>query len=273
MIHTFRILTYSDTCFPFRFHAEAEPAVNEVLPVNRCEQYENECAALSCPYGKHRVAVDEECSRCECDNPCADYECPDGQQCAVEVSNERSGEFKPECRLINKPGICPRLTASDGVCGRECNTDADCRENNKCCSNGCGFVCVHPAVPTRPTTAPTTPAPVVVYPEDVKASLVPKEKAETDVNTPLGGIAVLRCFATGNPAPNVTWSRNNVVVSATSHSEVDLISSFHPLAGRHQPRTLCFDIQWRFDNCASASNRQWLLCVLGQQWLRRAGEA
>lgn len=166
---------------------------------------------MSCPYGIRRVAADDECTLCECDNPCEGYSCPEGQQCAVEVSSERSGEFNPECRLIDKPGVCPHLTASDGACARECYTDADCRENNKCCSNGCGFVCVHPAIPT---TAPlrTTPAPVVIYPGEVKASLEPKQKAEIDVQTAMGGIAVLRCFATGNPAPNVTWSRNNVVV-------------------------------------------------------------
>lgn len=180
---------------------------------NRCEEFENECNQISCPYGVRRVPVDEECQRCECNNPCSDYACADGEQCAIEISSEVSGQFVPVCRPTNKPGICPQLTANDGVCGRECYTDADCRGDNKCCSNGCGFVCVRPSSPTIRTTAPTTPAPVVVYPGEVQVTLVPKQKPELDVQTPMGGIAVLRCFATGNPAPNVTWSRSNVVVS------------------------------------------------------------
>ena len=205
--------------------SSSEPDItNEVLP-NRCEAYENECNSLSCPYGIRRVPVDDECNRCECNNPCEDYNCAEGQQCAIEVSPEVSGQFIPMCRLINKPGVCPQLTASDGVCGRECYTDADCRSDNKCCSNGCGFVCVRPTPPTIRTTAPTTVAPVIVYPGEVRASLIPKQKPELDVQTPMGGIAVLRCFATGNPAPNVTWSRNNIIVSSQHMQKLKI--NFH----------------------------------------------
>lgn len=182
---------------------------NNVIPTNRCEEYENECRTLACPYGVRHIAVDEECERCECDNPCADYVCPEEEQCAVEVSTLRSGEFTPVCRLINKPGVCPALSTQDGACNRECYNDADCRGDNKCCSNGCGFVCVRPAAPT---SAPRTPAPPLVIPGEIQVALAPKSKQELDIQTPVGGIAVLRCFATGNPAPNVTWSRSNVVV-------------------------------------------------------------
>ncbi|XP_065354306.1 papilin isoform X6 [Calliphora vicina] len=202
-----------------------EPDItNEVLP-NRCESFENECNSMSCPYGVRRVPADDgECQRCECNNPCADHQCHEGQQCAIEVSPNEPGQFVPVCRLINKSGVCPQLSADDGVCGRECYTDADCRDDNKCCSNGCGFVCVRPTPPTVRTTAPTTAAPVVVYPGEVRASLVPKERPELEVQTAMGGIAVLRCFATGNPAPNVTWSRNNVVVD-TNQGRYVLTSS------------------------------------------------
>ncbi|XP_037820569.1 papilin isoform X5 [Lucilia sericata] len=210
-----------ESCYDF---CSKPDITNEVLP-NRCESYENECNSMSCPYGVRRIPVDDdECQRCECNNPCADHECNDGQQCAIEVSPNVPGQFVPVCRLNNKPGLCPLLSADDGICGRECYTDADCRDDNKCCSNGCGFVCVRPTPPTVRTTAPTTAAPVVVYPGEVRASLVPKEKPELDVQTPMGGIAVLRCFATGNPAPNVTWSRNNVVVD-TNQGRYVLTSS------------------------------------------------
>ncbi|XP_004530678.1 papilin isoform X3 [Ceratitis capitata] len=190
------------------------PSENEVLP-NECETFEEECRALRCPFGSRRVPEENtDCTRCICENPCEQYECPEGQQCAVDVSNNADRQFAPVCRETNKTGECPRLTQpTDENCGRECYTDADCREDNKCCSNGCGFVCVHPTQPTtRPRPPVTAAPPVVIYPGEVPAVLEPKKPQEVDVQIPAGGIAVLRCFATGSPPPNVTWSRSNVLI-------------------------------------------------------------
>lgn len=187
-------------------------ATNEVFPTP-CEEYDAECHTLRCPYGLRRVAVDDQCQRCECVNPCAEHPCPEGQKCAIEISASRSGQFLPVCRAITKSGECPILTATGGSCSRECYDDADCRADNKCCANGCSFVCVRPTPPTvRTTPFPTTATPAVIYPGEVKVSLEPKNKQELDVKTPVGGIAVLRCFALGNPAPNVTWFLNNILV-------------------------------------------------------------
>lgn len=202
---------------------DGEPEMtNEVLP-SRCEDFENECRTLRCPYGLRRLQVDGECERCECDNPCAEYSCPDGQKCAVEISNTQSGEFMPVCRLVNKAGDCPQLTSQDNntvgnggaSCSRECYDDADCRSDNKCCHNGCSFVCVRPQstyYPVRPQV-PSATTPAIIYPGEVRATLEPKTKNELDVQTPMGGIAILRCFATGNPTPNITWSFNNLMVN------------------------------------------------------------
>lgn len=130
------------------------------------------------------------------------------------MSNDASRQFAPVCRETNKPGECPRLSQPEGEnCGRECYTDADCREDNKCCSNGCGFVCVRPTQPTSRPRPPVTAAPPVIYPGESPVVLEPKKPQEIDVQTAVGGIAVLRCFATGSPPPNVTWSRSNVLVS------------------------------------------------------------
>lgn len=57
---------------------------------------------------------------------------------------------------VNKPGECPQL-GNNTRCDRECYTDADCREDNKCCTAGCGFVCVSPAGNTTETTEPPKP--------------------------------------------------------------------------------------------------------------------
>ncbi|XP_065722469.2 papilin isoform X5 [Drosophila suzukii] len=179
---------------------------------NPCDTFDAECRELRCPYGVRRDAArsQPECTQCVCDNPCDGYSCPEGQQCAIDVSRSDDRQFAPVCREINKPGECPALSANASGCVRECYSDADCLGNNKCCSDGCGQLCVHPARPTQP---PRTQAPVVSYPGDVSAALEPKEPHELDVQTSIGGIAVLRCFATGNPAPNITWSLKNLVIN------------------------------------------------------------
>ena len=46
-----------------------------------------------------------------------------------------------------RPGTCPAVEGSFGTCVEECQHDIDCTgEGQKCCSNGCGHVCVD-AVP------------------------------------------------------------------------------------------------------------------------------
>ncbi|XP_033162682.1 papilin isoform X2 [Drosophila mauritiana] len=179
---------------------------------NPCDTFDAECQELRCPYGVRRVAArsQPECTQCICENPCEGYSCPEGQQCAIDVASSDDRQFAPVCRDIYKPGECPTLSANASGCARECYTDADCRGDNKCCSDGCGQLCVHPARPTQP---PRTQAPVVSYPGDARAALEPKEAHELDVQTAIGGIAVLRCFATGNPAPNITWSLKNLVIN------------------------------------------------------------
>uniref|UniRef100_A0A1B0C4R9 Papilin n=1 Tax=Glossina palpalis gambiensis TaxID=67801 RepID=A0A1B0C4R9_9MUSC len=221
-----------ESCYDFCARELAPPPppvteheeTNEVFPTP-CEEYDAECHTLRCPYGLRRVAVDDQCQRCECVNPCAEHPCPEGQKCAIEISPSRSGQFLPVCRAITKSGECPILTTTGGSCSRECYDDADCRADNKCCANGCSFVCVRPTPPTvRTTPFPTTATPAVIYPGEVKVSLEPKNKHELDVKTPVGGIAVLRCFALGNPAPNVTWFLNNILID-THHGRYVLTST------------------------------------------------
>ncbi|XP_046551908.1 uncharacterized protein LOC124261612 [Haliotis rubra] len=46
----------------------------------------------------------------------------------------------------HKPGMCPAVTATTfGVCVTKCAGDSDCPFDHKCCSNGCGQVCLPPA--------------------------------------------------------------------------------------------------------------------------------
>jgi len=44
---------------------------------------------------------------------------------------------------IGRPGACPKPTGF-GICVEACSGDGDCPDNEKCCSNGCGHVCMRP---------------------------------------------------------------------------------------------------------------------------------
>lgn len=111
---------------------------------------------------------------------------------------------------VNKPGECPRL-GNSSRCDRECYTDADCRGDNKCCTAGCGFVCVAPA---ESESAPSTSAPVYRPEQEGErpVTLVDVPREELDVVQSEGAVATLRCFATGYPLPTVTWRLGAVVV-------------------------------------------------------------
>lgn len=116
---------------------------------------------------------------------------------------------------VNKPGECPRL-GNSSRCDRECYTDADCRGDNKCCVAGCGFVCVSPedAHDTLLSTAapPYRPQHQEGDQRPAAPALVEKPREEVDVVQSEGGIATLKCFATGYPLPTVTWRRGSIIV-------------------------------------------------------------
>lgn len=60
--------------------------------------------------------------------------------------------------LATKPGECPRISAQHG-CRNDCRNDADCSGEFKCCSTGCGLICVVPVTePIYTTHAPYQPA-------------------------------------------------------------------------------------------------------------------
>ena len=44
---------------------------------------------------------------------------------------------------LEKPGVCPKPTGP-GICVELCSGDDDCPGKEKCCSNGCGHVCMRP---------------------------------------------------------------------------------------------------------------------------------
>ncbi|CRL07350.1 CLUMA_CG020329, isoform A [Clunio marinus] len=184
-----------------------------------CDQYIRHCESLRCPYGLLK-SYDAGCEQCECEDPCAEYECPIDSKCSVDVSDQEGVTvFVPVCRRFTKPGQCPRLEQRTAACEVECHDDADCRGDYKCCSAGCSNICT-PPIDNR--VRPTTQAPY--HPEAQAPSL--QEVSEEDLQPVAreGGVATLRCFATGFPPPSITWKRGGLELK-TNHGRFVLTSN------------------------------------------------
>ncbi|CAF0876771.1 unnamed protein product [Brachionus calyciflorus] len=74
-------------------------------------------------------------------NPCNDDSfCRDNLKCC-EVFCGKNSCVIPESGPI-RPGNCPKPTGF-GICIQSCSSDDDCPNiKTKCCSNGCGNVCM-----------------------------------------------------------------------------------------------------------------------------------
>ena len=119
-----------------------------------CDDLRNsiDCLELTCRMGcDYGFVIDPEtqCPTCQCRDPCDSVSCDDSQECrTVEVSCEDSYcPSVPVC-FPKKQGQCPFLVPpageeeSEDACAFECRSDNHCMGNKKCCSNGCGTVCV-----------------------------------------------------------------------------------------------------------------------------------
>ncbi|XP_021693567.1 papilin isoform X5 [Aedes aegypti] len=190
---------------------------NEVDP---CESYNEECRQIHCPYGIARsYDPNNDCERCSCEEPCAAVRCPAGTECAVDLQSDyRDGAtFVAICRPTSKEGECPRL-ANATVCQDACRTDADCRSDNKCCQAGCATVCVPPVEP------PAEPVPSYPTGEAAAPGLETVPDEDLDIKSEEGGIATLRCYATGFPPPSIRWKKGEVVLN-TNQGRFVLTSS------------------------------------------------
>ena len=46
--------------------------------------------------------------------------------------------------IVPKPGSCPSTEGTSDQCLEQCSNDYACDGNKRCCSNGCGHVCMEP---------------------------------------------------------------------------------------------------------------------------------
>ncbi|XP_013147767.1 PREDICTED: papilin isoform X2 [Papilio polytes] len=192
-----------------------------------CAPLQEECQRLKCYYGMQNETGDDGCQRCRClDHPCASKTCAEGERCVPTVFRDpvlQVFSYVASCNVMNKTGSCPDaedMPVLDGSCRVECNDDADCRGEAKCCARGCSRHCFAPAAPTPApaaiiTATSATPLTTAYQPELPHAPRA-DTATEPEVSATEGGKATLRCLFHGNPPPKITWSRGEITIDGTS---------------------------------------------------------
>ncbi|KPJ10062.1 Papilin, partial [Papilio machaon] len=192
-----------------------------------CAPLLQECQRLKCYYGMLNETGDDGCQRCRClDHPCASKKCAEGERCVPTVFRDpvlQEISYVASCNVMNKTGSCPvaeEMPVLDGSCRVECNDDADCRGEAKCCARGCSQLCLAPAAPTpspAANIAATSAAPLTTaYQPELPQAPRADTATEPEVSAAEGGKATLRCLFHGNPPPKITWSRGAITIDGTS---------------------------------------------------------
>ncbi|XP_006821660.1 uncharacterized protein LOC100371432 [Saccoglossus kowalevskii] len=95
----------------------------------------------TCPVPWESCTVNEKRNECRLDEECtADRKCCEtgcGMRCTTTTTTAHTTKTM-------KYGTCPAPSFLKCEYANECITDAECVENHKCCSNGCGRVCTPP---------------------------------------------------------------------------------------------------------------------------------
>ncbi|XP_025834692.1 papilin-like [Agrilus planipennis] len=213
---------------PGRKKANVNVGQPQPQPPNDCQRFSDECSSLLCEYGWEEF-VDEEtaCRRCRCHDPCRDVQCEEGTRCAVDLNVNRTVEddrnFIPTCRPVNKEGTCPQLSGEGARCDQECRDDADCSVDLKCCSTGCGTSCLAPhspgfEVPAELVTTGYSNLPAYTQ-SPIQAGYYPpvieEETFEPEVTAGEGDYATLKCSVRGNPNPDITWKKGNLLIDGS----------------------------------------------------------
>lgn len=187
--------------------------ISEVKPTEKVECPPSNCEQQRCPFGIDEFVDERGCSACRCSNPCYVHQCSEDKACAVEVFRDEEGTPKAQavCRLKVKPGTCPtNFQESNSLsteCIDRCRTDADCRDDDKCCNNGCANVCANPEGKEQTfatTTSPRVIFPYEPYPEGTRKD--PFEEAESVIRA--GTDVTLDCSQSTDHGKYASWSKD-----------------------------------------------------------------
>ncbi|XP_075555420.1 proteoglycan-like sulfated glycoprotein papilin isoform X2 [Dermacentor variabilis] len=224
--------------FPLTPVAPPQTPAPECLPSN--------CEDLQCPLGKNQTVDHRGCVQCRCSNPCETFSCHEEELCRIEAyrSADGSANYRPVCRLVNKPGHCPvaEVEAQPAAvvradCRDVCRVDADCPDVRKCCYNGCAHVCVQ-AVVTESTTShvSTTTQTPILTPEPTNEDLSPPvhrpaemaAHAKPEVTANAGSDVTLSCLDRPFLIVSVTWTfRDESVESNEGRFKILVDGSLH----------------------------------------------
>ncbi|XP_069673465.1 papilin isoform X4 [Periplaneta americana] len=194
---------------------------------DKCHSAKLHCNTLHCPYGVERFVDNDDCVGCRCHDPCRDHVCHDDTQCSVDLHrNPQTGdtEFRAVCRSTNKPGQCPDFAVSNGTCVHECQSDADCTGDAKCCFKGCVSSCLNPVFPEHLTTESPRLPPEYGIP-GAEPPRFEEPQTEGEVRAEEGNYVTLNCVARGRPTPTITWRRGSVVIDGSGRYKLLLDGS------------------------------------------------
>ncbi|XP_077983615.1 uncharacterized protein LOC144438460 [Glandiceps talaboti] len=114
------------------------------------------CISLQVTANSHNVGPQQKAGTCPavqetatgtCDEDCSyDEQCDGNKKCCSNGCGRAC--IEPDFEVIGpqqKAGQCPATPIDiSGICVQECSNDEECDDAKKCCSNGCGNVCVEP---------------------------------------------------------------------------------------------------------------------------------
>ncbi|RXG71267.1 Papilin [Armadillidium vulgare] len=192
-----------------------------------CYYAKLECQQIQCPYQVTERVDNEDCTRCSCYDPCENMICFQGSKCSVELvqptSDHEAARYEPVCREVNKPGKCPPLSGEITKCDQECESDASCPGNQKCCYNDCAYVCVDP-VTEESKIEEEQPA----YTPPPAESGAPAEIVYSDklVEVEENDVANLVCQARGSPTPAIGWFKDGEKVDVSSDGRIQLLLDY-----------------------------------------------
>ncbi|XP_046586729.1 papilin isoform X8 [Neodiprion lecontei] len=194
-------------------------------PEDSCINAQKECNEIRCQYGMVARVDEQNCERCSCVDPCLPVKCQEGSKCVItSVLRGESAVYQGTCEslpTVTKPGMCPAVV-NGASCQEECDSDAECPEDLKCCPSSCGSSCLKPAaavqpvpvqpVPTEPLPTPPPVPAVTTIPNSQLVPAVIEQPKEPKLRAEQGSYVIMKCVAIGNPRPVISWRRGVTLI-------------------------------------------------------------